>query len=256
MENDTRIETRVMEDQGMDIREIIYLLRIKWWIVALCFVVTVVGAAVYSFLIAKPVYRANALLFVGREPEDEGSPYSMAQIQVNEKLVMDYREILKSRTAAQEVIDRLELDMKPEIMQKRIDVTTVSNSRMFKLSFDSTDPVLAADIVNDMSQVIIIKAAEIVDVENVRVVDEANVPTEPIKPNKKMNVAIAGVLGLMLGVGIIFAMEFFDNTIKSADDIHKYLGLNIMGEIPAFEGERRQNTNAKRKTILSFQARR
>ena len=105
-----------------------------------------------------------------------------------------------------------------------------------------------------MSQVIIIKAAEIVDVENVKVVDDAEVPTSPIKPNKKMNIAIAGVIGLMVGIGIIIAAEYFDNTIKNAEDVQKYLGLSILGEIPAFEGERRQGQNGsrKRKAIASL----
>jgi capsular polysaccharide biosynthesis protein len=125
---------------------------------------------------------------------------------------------------------------------------------MFKISFESTDPEFAADVVNEMSQVIIIKAAEIVDVENVKVVDDAEVPTSPIKPNKKMNIAIAGVIGLMVGIGIIIAAEYFDNTIKNAEDVQKYLGLSILGEIPAFEGERRQGQSGsrKRKAIASL----
>jgi succinoglycan biosynthesis transport protein ExoP len=251
MENDAQLVTY---EQDINLREIIYLLRIKWWIIAICFIVAVIGATIYSYLIANPVYSANALLFVGKEPGEEDDPYSIAQMQVNERLVMDYREIIKSRTAANEVIKRLDLKVKPEYLQRGMNVTTVSNSRMFKISFESTDPEFAADVVNEMSQVIIIKAAEIVDVENVRVVDDAEVPTSPIKPNKKMNIAIAGVIGLMVGIGIIIAAEYFDNTIKNAEDVQKYLGLSILGEIPAFEGERRQGQNGsrKRKAIASL----
>lgn len=246
MENDVR----VVMDNSIDIKEIIYLLRVKWWIIALCFAVAVVGAAIYSFWITDPVYSANALLFVGRENGDTEGPLTATQIQVNERLVMDYREIIKSRTAAKEVIDRLDLDISPGSLQNRIDVATVSNSRMFKLSFESTDPEFAADVVNAMAQVIIVKAEEIVGVENVSVVDYADVPASPIKPNKKRNVVIGGLLGIMLGAGIIFLIEFFDNTIKNAEDVQKYLGLNIMGEIPTFEGEERgQGSSEKRRQV-------
>ena len=242
-------EVQVM-DEGINIKEIIYLIRIKWWIIAICFAVAVVGAAIYSFWIVDPVYSANALLFVGRESGENEGPMSIAQMQANERLVMDYREIIKSRSAAKEVIEQLGMDIKIESFQKRIDVETVSNSRMFKLSFESTDPERAADIVNVMAQVIIVKAQEIVGVENVSIVDQADVPVDPIKPSKKTNVAIAGILGIMLGVGIIFVIEFFDNTIKNADDVQKYLGLNIMGEIPTFEGEERgQGNNEKRNKV-------
>jgi uncharacterized protein involved in exopolysaccharide biosynthesis len=65
MENDAQLVTY---EQDINLREIIYLLRIKWWIIAICFVIAVIGATIYSYLIADPVYSANALLFVGKEP--------------------------------------------------------------------------------------------------------------------------------------------------------------------------------------------
>ncbi|NLY36248.1 MAG: hypothetical protein GX046_03310 [Tissierellia bacterium] len=73
---------------------------------------------------------------------------------------------------------------------------------------------------------------EIMLVENVQIIDKAILPKNPIKPKKLMNIAIAGVLGLMLGVFITFIVEFLDNTIKSKEDIEKYLGLPVLGMIP------------------------
>ena len=57
-------------------------------------------------------------------------------------------------------------------------------------------------------------------------------PTAPIKPNKVMNIAIAGVLGVMIGLFVIFLLEYLDNKIKTPQDIEKHLGLPLLGVIP------------------------
>jgi uncharacterized protein involved in exopolysaccharide biosynthesis len=73
---------------------------------------------------------------------------------------------------------------------------------------------------------------EAMELGDIRVIDEARIPKDPIKPNKKLNLAIGGILGLMLGVMLTFFMEYMDNTIKTTDDIERYLGLPVLGLIP------------------------
>ena len=67
---------------------------------------------------------------------------------------------------------------------------------------------------------------------NVRIIDVAEVPKYPIKPNKRFNILLAAVIGLIMGVGIAFLLENFDKTVKSPDDVERYLGLSLLG---AFE---------------------
>jgi len=73
---------------------------------------------------------------------------------------------------------------------------------------------------------------EVMELGNMRIIDNALAPDAPIKPNKKLNLAIGGILGLMLGVMLVFFMEYMDNTIKTTDDIERYLGLPVLGLIP------------------------
>jgi len=73
---------------------------------------------------------------------------------------------------------------------------------------------------------------EAMELGDIRVIDEARIPEDPIKPNKKLNLAIGGILGLMLGVMLTFFLEYMDNTIKTTDDIERYLGLPVLGLIP------------------------
>ena len=62
--------------------------------------------------------------------------------------------------------------------------------------------------------------------------DRAIVPINPISPNKKLNLAIAFFLGLMISVGIVFLLEYLDSTIKTESDVEKYLDLPVLGVIP------------------------
>lgn len=66
----------------------------------------------------------------------------------------------------------------------------------------------------------------------VKIMDTAVVPEHPSKPNKKLNVAIAFFLGLMVSAGIVFLIEYMDNTIKTENDVEKYIGLPVIGMIP------------------------
>ena len=67
--------------------------------------------------------------------------------------------------------------------------------------------------------------------DNVIVFEEAQVPDEPIRPRKAINTALAGVVGMMLAVGVVFLVEYLDNTIKTPEDVSQELGLGTMGVI-------------------------
>ncbi|MDW7675418.1 MAG: GNVR domain-containing protein, partial [Bacillota bacterium] len=76
---------------------------------------------------------------------------------------------------------------------------------------------------------------------SILVVQPAMEPTSPIKPNKKLNLTIAFVLALMVGVFLAFVLEFFDNNIKNADDVRKHLDLPVMGSIPRMNSNNMRN---------------
>ena len=64
---------------------------------------------------------------------------------------------------------------------------------------------------------------------NIRIVDPAESPTKPIKPRKKLNILLGIILGLGMGVGLAFFLEYLDNTIKSPEDVERYLNTPLLG---------------------------
>ena len=89
---------------------------------------------------------------------------------------------------------------------------------------------------------------EAMELGDIRVIDEARIPKDPIKPNKKLNLAIGGILGLMLGVMLTFFLEYMDNTIKTTEDVERILDLPILGVIPKDTPEKKKKRKHKRKT--------
>jgi len=67
------------------------------------------------------------------------------------------------------------------------------------------------------------------------VFEEARVPTEPVRPRKLMNTALAGVLGAMVSVGAAFVIEYLDDTLKTPDDVNRTLGLPTLSAIGRLE---------------------
>lgn len=74
---------------------------------------------------------------------------------------------------------------------------------------------------------------------NVRIVEEASVPGAPIRPRQGYNLGLSIVAGLVLAFGVAFAIEYLDTTVKTPDDVERYLGLSVIGVVPAFQARRR-----------------
>jgi len=74
-------------------------------------------------------------------------------------------------------------------------------------------------------------------ISSIQVVDPAIVPKKPIKPQKKKNILLAVVVGLMSGVGFAFFFDYLDNSIKTPRDVEERLGLPVFGHIPLVQAE-------------------
>lgn len=223
----------------LDLLDLLNILRKRWWVIVICFVLAVVICAVVTYNFIVPVYKAETTLFAGKEPNKIAS-LDISDLNLNQRLVTDYREIVLSRLVARQVIEDLGLDMGIVTFQRRVTVEAVRDSRFFKIAFESTSPKMAMDVANALGRTIIEKAADIIDVQNVIVIDAAELPVRPIKPNKVMNMAIAALLGLMFGVFLVYFLELLDRTVKTDRDVEKHLALSTIGEIPLFEGEDRR----------------
>jgi len=226
----------------IDIREILIVLLKRWYFIAICFILATGSSFAITKFYLKPVYRAQTTLFLGKESEKVAS-LSIADIQLNNQLVSDYRELLKSNLVAESIEKKLGVSAKK--LKSKVNVQTVKDSRIFSISYEDTDPKLASDVANELALVIKQLASDVIQVKNVSIIDTAKVPEYPVSPSTKKNVGLAGLAGLVLGAGMIYLLEMLDHTFKKPEEVERQMSLNVIGAVPKFEGAKRGKDKKK-----------
>lgn len=219
-------------EETIDLREYFAIIKKRFWIIALLAIISAVISGVISFFMLKPVYQAKSTLIVNADKQAETQIVTGDQITVTQKLAVTYGEIIKSRAVLDDVIKNLNLETTYESLSGQITVSPVNDTQIISISVQDTNPQRARDIANEIPNVFENEAKRITKANDVQVIDKAILPKNPIKPNKVMNVLIAFVLGTMIGLFVVFLIEYLDNKIKTPQDIEKHLGLSIIGVIP------------------------
>lgn len=214
----------------IELRDIIQTVKKYIKILLIVPVIFAVTGAIISIYFISPVYEASTTLIVSQS-NDSGEAINKGDVDLSKSLIYTYAEMAKSNTVLDNTGQDLGLE---ELKGDKISVSPVKDTQILKISVQNTDPQLATDIANTLVENFTLEIARITKTENVAVVDYAKVPTRPIKPNKIMNIAIAGILGEMLVLLVVFLKEYLDNTIKTEKDIEKYLGISVIGTIPNF----------------------
>ncbi len=223
--------------EEISLREYFLILRKRIWLIILLMILSITTSGLVSYFVLEPEYQTFTTLIVGKPKDYQNVDNKLEynDLLLNQKLVSTYGELVKTRIVADEVIKNLNLDMSYKEFREKVNVNLVRDTEIIKLEVMDTNPVLAAEIANETAQVFMENVKDIMMVENVQVIDEAQVPDIPIKPRPNLNMAIAGVLGLMVGIFLVFLLEYLDSTIKTPDDIERYLNLPVIGTIPMVE---------------------
>ncbi len=220
----------------ISIKDIFKILLRKWWIIFICVVVFGALAYVWTNYFVTPMYSASTTLYVGKNTETVG--VESMDLYLGTNLILDYREIAKSKLVAYQVIDELGLKMNAGALAGMINVEQRDLTRVIQISVSYPEPQMTMDIANKVAEVFQKKVIEIMQLENVQIIDKAELPKHPISPNNRLNYMVGILLGLAIGVGIIFLIEFLDDTIKTPEDIQKHVDLPVIGVIPVFKGRR------------------
>ncbi|MEW4309193.1 YveK family protein [Rossellomorea marisflavi] len=230
-------------EETISFRELMQALRKRMSLIVLVTLTAILVSGGVSFFLLTPVYETSTQLLVNQSKSDQSAYNNPGQIQTNLQLINTYKEIITSPV----ILDKVskDLDMKTDNIQSKMTVSNQNDSQVVSLSVQDTDPEKAAEIANKTAEVFQKDIPGIMNVDNVTVLTKAEVGEKqsPVKPKPLLNIAIAMVVGLMVGIGISFLLEFLDNTIKTEQDVEKVLGVPVLGSIAKI-GE----TNAEKKT--------
>lgn len=218
----------------IDLQDLFGLLLHKAWIIILAtLAMAIIGFAVSFFLIT-PQYESTTSIYISTSKGNENSmTYSDAQLA--SQLTKDYEELILGRTVLEKVITQYRLEESYESLKKRVSVENTTNTRIISITVKDPNPGNAQIIANSIRDVAAAHIKEVTDVEAVNVADEANLPEKPCEPSVPKWTVIAAMIGMLLSAAVIVVQYLLDDTIKSSEDIEKYLELSTLGLIPNFD---------------------
>jgi len=225
------MEQELNQEVEIDIISIVKLLVRKWWLIVSITGLGLLVTGLYAYIMLDDTYTANSSMIVQVTSAGD-SDYT--NLLTGQRLVDTYQEIAKSNRVLTELKTNLNLDLSVSTLRNMITVSSVSNTLIIELSVESTDPVLAKNIANEIVTIVQALSLEFDGLENVEVLDTASTPVNPSGPNRMLYLAVGILLGGMVAVGIILGIEFLDKNIKKGKDVENYLGLRLLGTIPEY----------------------
>lgn len=213
----------------MELNDYIRIVRRRGWLIILLAILTAIAAFGFS-KVQTPVYQASAKLLILSRPD-------FGQTQTASALVRDYAAWLRSTYRAQEVIDTLDLDMTPGELLGDVTIAYGTSETIVQIDVENTEPSLAVDIARTWAEQLIIWRTE----QNAGLRQEDRISAEllddPVpgleSPKTLINTAAGGVFGALLGVILIFGLEWLESGIvRRSEDVERYLDIPVIGTIP------------------------
>lgn len=233
----------------IDLKELLQLLKKRALFIAFITILCTGISGVVSFYIFAPVYQTYTTLMIGR-PQEYAGKIEYDDVLLNQKLVSTYGEIVKSRIIADELIEKLKLNLTYEKLGKKINVTLLKDTEIIKISVKDKDRKMAAKIANEIAGVFIKYVAQIMHIENIQIIDKAEVPLKPIKPRPIINMIVTFIVASMISTCAVIIREYLDNTIKSSEEIEKKFNLPVVGIVPKLLKAQGNNSKNNDKIII------
>lgn len=236
-ENYGMMNQEIQDDEvTIDLMELFSALWAKKTIIILSAVFMALVAFVGTKMFVTPKYTSVTKLFVMTKNDDTSASATYTDLQTGSMLTKDYMELVKSRPVLEKTISKLKLDVEPEELAEMITTETPTDTRIMSISVTDDDPKEAKQIADTLRKAVSVQITEIMNADSVNTVEEGNLPTSPSSPNVKKNMMLGALLGLVISMGFIVLISILDDTVKTPEDVEKYLGLNVLTSIPIQEG--------------------
>lgn len=223
-------------DDGIDLLDLCKSVLKKLHLIILAGVLMALAAVLVTKLFVTPMYTSTTKMYV-LSKQDSNSAVTSGDLQVGSQLIKDYVELVKSRSVMEQVINILGLDMEPDKLSDAITVSNSADTRILSISVKNANPKLAKQLADTVREVASVQIKDITYADSVNTVEEGNLPKKPSSPNTMKNGVLGGFLGMFLALGIIILLYVLDDTIKTAEDVERYLDLTVLSSIPIASGE-------------------
>lgn len=218
--------------EELDLKDFFKYVLSKQIIVLICVVLALIIGASYTFNLKEPMYKSNTTIVLTAEKNNNGA-ITQNELTLNKSLVSTYSEIIKSKKVLKQVIKNLDLKLSVGELSGMVSVQSISNTEIISITVSNLDGKKAAKIANEIANIFMKEIVELYNIENINVVDKAEESKIPYNMNYVKDVIIYIMIGFIIGYAIITMLFYFDNTIKSTEEIETKLNLPILGSVPS-----------------------
>lgn len=241
------------DEMEIDLRELFRALMKRWRVILVSMILGLILAFAATAFLITPKYQSTAMLYV---MSTESEKPSVADLQIGLSFAEDVAEIAKSQSVTAEVAQRMQDDTGNAYTSGQIQgMFTVSNeeSRLLTIKSVSVDPQEAAMVANTLSEVVIERMIEVTKTECVSLIQRAEPGQNPFSPSMKKNMMIGILAGLFLSAGFFTIRFLLDNTIKTEEEVSRYLELSTLIVLPLDkekQGKKQRKSGRKGKKEL------
>lgn len=227
----------------IDLQELLGLLLHWLWLIVLSGLIAgVLGFGISKFVIT-PQYQSTTKVYILNKQDGGNVTYS--DVQLGTQLTKDYAQLIKGRYVLEKVLTTFGLAESYSSFADRVTVETLTDTRIIAITVEDTDPVMAQAIANEIRIVASEHIKNVMDIQAVNVAEAAYLPTEPTSPSVLKWTGIGLLLGVFLCAMILVIRFLVDDTIKTGDDVEKYLDLSTLAMIPLMESEEKHKHKRK-----------
>jgi capsular polysaccharide biosynthesis protein len=219
----------------VELKQYVQIVMKRWWLIAAVVIVAVIATGIKSYFFTTSIYQARATLIVNQSPQQAGvETLNLGMLQSNVMLINSYKKIVESAFIMDKVIEQNpNIGVTSDQLSSKVTVTSADESQVMDIIYSGSSYQQAAQIVNAVSEIFKEQIPNIMQVDNVTLLDKADekdLPS-PINNSPILNMLISFIVSLMLAVGIIFLLDYLDDTIKSETEMLQTLDIPVLALI-------------------------
>lgn len=222
-------------NEEFSLSNIIGLLLPKWPMILISTILLGVMACCFSIFFLTPVYEAGGTLYISGDTDEVIQDANLSDLMLSQELAKTYGQILSSNTFFKEVAKESKLGYNYRQIQGMTRITNIEETGILYITVRSADPKVAYTLTNKILELAPAELERVVVRGTATIIDPAEMPMAPSSPNIPRNTVAGAFLGFVLAVVVVFLMDLFDNTIKSAEELDKTFGVPVLGMVPNIE---------------------
>ena len=233
--------------EEIDLKELFEMFWNKKAQIILLILIFMVIGIIYSVGFVTPMYSSSTTLVLVGTGSNSTDPnqtttttdgITTTDITINSKLVATYSELVKSKNILGQVISNLGININEDVLRKNIQVTAVEDTELIEITVSNENPEYAAKIANETAKVFKEKIEEeIYKINNVYIVDQATVPSQPSNINYAKNIVIFAFIGAVVAAMYVLILNMLDTTVKTQEDIEASIKLPVLASIPIYDSD-------------------